>query len=329
MKFGANLCDDVWAPFATSVTTACVSAILCVITVPGNLLICWAIFKDPNRELKSPFNYLILNLAIADAFIGMVTEPVFVWYHSSEAMHHEVLGLRWLVYMSYFMTSTASVLSIAALATDRYLALTSTTIRKLSSTRAIAASITIWVISGGLPFLYYATGFYTLAFVYANTAIILTLILLVFYFVRIVRSLRAHEQHMRTVLGQGVQRRGLRVEKKATKCFFLILFFFFVCSVPSCVMIYVINLCSTCSCVVIHWFRDLQYLLVLINSSCNQFLYAWRMSNFRRAFGRIHPLFVGWEGRERRSTVSSTPSTAADLADMEKCGTYVRSETFA
>ena len=328
MKFGANLCDDVWAPFATSVTTACVSAILCVITVPGNLLICWAIFKDPNRELKSPFNYLILNLAIADAFIGMVTEPVFVWYHSSEAMHHEVLGLRWLVYMSYFMTSTASVLSIAALATDRYLALTSTTIRKLSSTRAIAASITIWVISGGLPFLYYATGFYTLAFVYANTAIILTLILLVFYFVRIVRSLRAHEQHMRTVLGQGVQRRGLRVEKKATKCFFLILFFFFVCSVPSCVMIYVINLCSTCSCVVIHWFRDLQYLLVLINSSCNQFLYAWRMSNFRRAFGRIHPLFVGWEGRERRSTVSTAPSTAAVLADIGKCGTYVRRETF-
>ena len=170
MKFGANLCDDVWAPFATSVTTASVSAILCVITVPGNLLICWAIIKDPNKELKSSFNYLILNLAIADSFIGILTEPVFVWYHSSEAMHNQVLGLRWLVYMSYFMTSTASVLSIAALATDRYLALTSTTIRKLSSSRAIAASVAIWLISGGLPLLYFAVGFYTLAFIYANTA---------------------------------------------------------------------------------------------------------------------------------------------------------------
>lgn len=147
MNFGTNLCDDEWAPFATSVTTACVSAILCVITAPGNLLICWAIIKDPNNELKSSFNYLILNLAIADSFIGVVTEPVFVWYHTSEAMKYEVLGLRWLVYMSYFMTSTASVLSIAALATDRYLALTSTTIRKLSSSSAITVSIAIWIFS--------------------------------------------------------------------------------------------------------------------------------------------------------------------------------------
>jgi len=316
MKFGANLCDEVWAPFSTSVTTACVSAILCVITVPGNLLICWAIIKDPNNELKSSFNYLILNLAIADSFIGLVTEPVFVWYHSSEAMRREVLGLRWLVYMSYFMTSTASVLSIAALATDRYLAVTSTTIRKLSSTSAITASIAIWSFSCSLPFLYFATGFYTLAFIFANTTIILTLILLLFYFVRIVKSLNAHEKHMASVLGQNVQRRGLLREKQATKCFLLILLFFFVCSFPSCVMIYVINLCSTCSCVVIHWCRDLQYLLVLLNSSSNQFLYAWRMNSFRRAFGRIHPFLSSWEAQQRNSAVSQAPSNPADPAIM-------------
>ena len=143
MAFGANLCEDVWAPFAASVTTACVSAILCVVTAPGNLLICWAILKDPNRDLKSSFNYLILNLAIADCFIGIVTEPVFVLYHSSEAMQYKVLGLRWLVYMSYFMTSTASVLSIVALATDRYLALTSNNIRILSSKKAAVGSMAI------------------------------------------------------------------------------------------------------------------------------------------------------------------------------------------
>ena len=310
MNFGTNLCDAEWAPFATSVTTACVSAILCVITAPGNLLICWAIIKDPNNELKSSFNYLILNLAIADSFIGVVTEPVFVWYHTSEAMKYEVLGLRWLVYMSYFMTSTASVLSIAALATDRYLALTSTTIRKLSSSSAITVSIAIWIFSCGLPFLYFGTGFYTLAFVFANTTIILTLILLVFYFARIVKSLNAHEKKMRSVLGMEARRQGLHREKKATRSFLFILVGFFVCSFPSCVMIYVINLCSTCSCDVIHWFRDLQYLSVLINSSCNQFLYAWRMKSFRRAFRRIHPLFVCWEEQERRSTVSQLPSNA-------------------
>ena len=85
-------------------------------------------------------------------------------------------------------------------------------------------------------------------------------------------------------------------------------------------MIYVINLCSTCSCVLIHWFRDLQYLLILVSSAFNQFLYAWRMDGFRRAFGRIHPIFVGWERREKRSTVSvsNEQSTGADLDDMRK-----------
>lgn len=320
MKFSSNLCDDVWAPFATSVTTASVSAILCVITVPGNLLICWAIIKDPNKELKSSFNYLVLNLAMADSFIGIVTEPVFVWYHSAEAMYHHVLDLRWVVYVSYFMSSTASVLSIAALATDRYVAVTSITTRKLSSSQVIAASVAIWVFSGGLPFLYFVAGFYTLAFIFANTTIILTLALLIFYFVRIFRRLNSHARHMRSVLGHGTNRKGLHVEKKATKCFFLILVSFLLCSFPSCVMIYVINLCSTCSCVLIHWFRDLQYLLVLVNSAFNQFLYAWRMGGFRRAFGRIHPIFVGWEGREKRSTVSvsNEQSTGADLDDMRK-----------
>ena len=304
MAFGANLCEDVWAPFPTSVTTACVSAILCVVTAPGNLLICWAILKDPNRDLKSSFNYLILNLAIADCFIGIVTEPVFVWYHSSEAMQYEVLGLRWLVYMSYFMTSTASVLSIVALATDRYLAFTSNNIRVLSSKKAAIGSMAIWFFSGGLPFLYFIVGFYTLAFIYANITIILTMFLLAFYFVRIVQRLTAHEKLMRAVLRRGDQRKGLSMEKKATKSFFRILFFFFVCSFPSCVMIYVINLCDTCSCDVIHWFRDLQYLLVLVNSACNQFLYAWRMRSFRRAFGRIHPIL----GRGKTSTVANSSS---------------------
>ncbi|XP_068708553.1 adenosine receptor A2b-like [Montipora foliosa] len=313
MKFSANLCDDVWAPFATSVTTACISAVLCVITAPGNLLICWAIIKNPNRDLKSSFNYLVLNLAIADCFIGTVTEPVFVWYHSSEALHREVLELRVVVYMSYFVTSTASILSIAALATDRYLALTSTTIRKLSSTKAIAVSVVIWLFSVVLPLIYFAAGFYTLAFIYANTAIILTSFLLFFYFVRIIHILNAHEKQMRAVLGLGDKRRGLSVEKKATESFFRILLFFFICSFPSCIMIYVINLCDTCSCDLINWFRDLQYLLVLVNSSSNQFMYAWRMKSYRRAFGRIHPMLMG----NQTSSVSDASSSVA--ADLNVC----------
>ena len=284
MAFGSDQCEDVWAPFALSCTTASCAAILCIITVPGNVLICWAIIRDPFHELKSSFNYFVLNLAIADLFIGAVTEPVFVWYHTKEALHHRVLGLRWLVYMSYFMTCAASLFSIAALTFDRYLTVTSSYRRKIEASRAIAVSVAIWVVSLAVPFLYFAIGFYKFAFIFANTAIVTTLAILVFSFIRIQRSLRSHAVQIAAILQEKNRLRNLQMERKVTKYFLYILLSFAFCSVPSCVMIYVINLCSTCHCDVIHWFRDFQYIVVLINSSTNQFLYAWRMPNFRRAF---------------------------------------------
>ena len=43
------------------------------------------------------------------------------------------------------------------------------------------------------------------------------------------------------------------------------------------------NLCTVCSCQAIHWFRDLSYVFIVLNSSVNPFLYAWRLPNFREA----------------------------------------------
>ena len=216
------------------------------------------------------------------------------------------------------MTCSASVLSNAALATDRYLAFTSSTVRKLSSSTAIAVSIAIWSFSISVPLLYFATGFYMLAFIYANTAIIITLFLLLFYFVRIVRSLHVHDKHMKTVLRRGTQRQSLIVEKKATKSFQMILVLFFLCTFPSCVMIYIINLCQSCDCDVIHWLRDLQYLLLLVNSSCNQFLYAWRMQSFRRAFEAIHLIFTARFKSKRKSTISPSFTIRFESVQIEK-----------
>ena len=282
--FDANLCEGVWAPYALSVTTASCSAVLCVATVPGNALICWAIIRDPYGELKSSFNYFVLNLAMADLFIGAVTEPVFVWYHASEALHHEVLALRWLVYTSYFMTCAASVLSIAALSFDRHLTITSTYRRTLQPSRAMAVSVAIWALSLSVPALHFVTGFYAFAFIFANTALVVTLAVLAFSVVQIHRRLRTHIAQIAAVLDERHRLRNLQRERKVTKYFLFILLSFVLSSVPSCVMIYVINLCSGCSCQVIHWCRDLQYLVVLFNSSTNQFLYAWRIPAFRRVY---------------------------------------------
>ena len=81
-----------------------------------------------------------------------------------------------------------------------------------------------------------------------------------------------------------------------TTSFLLIIISFLTFAVPSLVMIYVINLCNSCSCVLIHWFRDLQYQFLLINSASNQFLYAWRMRSFRKAFQTIPA--IQWAARK-------------------------------
>ncbi|KAJ7336519.1 hypothetical protein OS493_011729 [Desmophyllum pertusum] len=307
MAFQSDLCDNYWAPFATSVTTATVSAILCIITVPGNLLICWAVIWNPTGNLKSAFNYLVLNLAIADLIIGAVTEPVSVGYHVHEALKHRGRVI-WMAHMSYFMTSTASVLSILALAVNRYQVATSNRMERCKMSSVFATSVALWICSLGLPLVYLAAGFYLLAFILANTAIVISVAVLIFVYYRIHHRLKQHEKNCENIRRSSEREKHLKREHKITISFLLIIISFIACAVPSLVMIYVINLCHTCSCVLVHWFRDLQCLFLLLNSASNQFLYAWRMRCFQVAFKTIPA--VQWVVRKfgrRRNTIDLTP----------------------
>lgn len=284
MLFGSDLCEDKRAPFELSVTTATLSAILFVITAPGNILICWAIVKDPNKELRSSFNYLVLNLAIADLITGVFTEPSFVVFHIREALRYEVMNRIEIVHVAYFITCTASMLSIAALATERYLSVTSTYRRTCSRSRAVAMSVGIWIFSISVSCIYFATGFYTFVFVFANTTVIATLLIITFAYIRIYQSLHAQVEQSGTTRSDRIMERRIKYEKKATRSFFFVIFVFICCNVSSCVMVYVILLCGVCTCDAIHWLRDVQFLMALVNCSANQFLYAWRMPTFIRAF---------------------------------------------
>ena len=328
MTFHSNLCEQVWAPFATSVTTTTVSAILCIITVPGNLLICWAVIWNPTRNLRTPFNYLVLNLAIADLVVGAVTEPVFVGYHANEALKRPVLGVRWVVYTSYFMTSTASVLSITALAVNRYQVVTSNRIERGKVSSAVATSAALWICSLSLPLLYLVFSFYLLAFIFANTAVVISIGVLMFVNYRIYHSLQEHEKNTEHIRSNRDRQKHMIREKKITISFLLIIISFLACALPSLVMIYVINLCSTCNCVLIHWFRDLQYLFLLFNSATNQFLYAWRMRSFRVAFRTIPVLqwlsrpFTGNRIDQAGSQTDSLSGAAVRQVDHKSGGKF-------
>lgn len=78
MGFRRNLCENVSLPEALPWTTACSSILLCMVTVPGNVLILIAVVKDPYNNLRTNFNCLVINLVVSDLLLGLVTEPMFV-----------------------------------------------------------------------------------------------------------------------------------------------------------------------------------------------------------------------------------------------------------
>lgn len=303
MVFMKNLCEEVHPPFATSVMTAAVSLVLCLITVPGNILICIAILKDPYRELCSSFNYFVLQLALSDVIVGIFTEPAFVVWHIREALNYGVMETIWIIHLTYFISCTASLLSLSALTLDRHLTVVSIR-RKLSSRSVARISAMIWFLSLTIPFVYFVTGFYLFVFIFANTAVITSFVIVAFSYCRIYHKLRAQISRWRSFCHDQVASKAMAMEKQVTRAFNLILIFFILCLIPSCIMIYIINLCDTCDCALIHWLRDLQFLLTLVNCSINQFLYAWRMPNFRKA---IMAILCDKSAIINRCVISSSP----------------------
>ncbi|XP_022791999.1 5-hydroxytryptamine receptor 1A-beta-like [Stylophora pistillata] len=291
--FGEYPCkNESVAPIYISFTTAAVCIPLCLFTVAGNLLVVLAIFTDPNKDLKSPFNYFVANLAISDLLVGFVVDPIAVVYHIMEGVERKLPPLPY-IHMPYFISCTASVLSLAALTLDRYLAITSplTYRTQLNPQRAGFVAAGIWVFSVSFPFIYLVTGYLTYSFVFLHTVVIATLLVILLTYHKILRVLKNQMKQWdltdQSTADNQAKRKAASWEQKVTKTFIIILSLFLVCYLPSCICIYIINLCKVCSCTLIHWARDIPLLLILANSGVNPFVYAWRFENFRKAFAKL------------------------------------------
>ena len=264
--------------------TVAISVALCIITIPGNLLTCMAIIKDPFRDLRTPFNYYLINLAAADLIVGCVTEPGFIIYHTKEAMKGQKLEIIWIFHVTYFTSLTASLLSLSALTVDRCLTITSPLRRKLKLRHGYLTSVVIWCLSLSISLCYFAFTFYVFLFFFANTAALVVLFILVVSHKRIAKTLKDHVRHWDSIDNSNFQRIAVARERLVTRSFLIMLTLFCFAVFPSCIIAYVIGFCTTCSCDLINMLRDAYFLLPMAISASNQLLYALRMRNFRRAF---------------------------------------------
>lgn len=283
------LCATIGAPDALSFFTGTLSIILMIINIPGNLLVILAVAFDPNKNLRNSFNFLVTNLAVADLVVGVITDPLSIHVHFKEGRNDPISsGEIKAIHMSYFISCTASVLSIILLAVDRYIALVyPLSYRNIMSRPALCISVAlVWLVSVSLPFIYLKVGYIRYAFIFANTAIVIALVVTVFTYARlIVKFKHAAAQDSNgspTALSPPPQLAG--DQKRITEMFMVIMIAVLCCYGPSTILIYAMNFCESCSCTSIHWFRDMQFVFVIANSSVNFFCYAFRSPKFRSAF---------------------------------------------
>ncbi|XP_078680132.1 neuropeptide FF receptor 2-like [Branchiostoma floridae x Branchiostoma belcheri] len=126
----------------TVVFVSCFSLIF-LISLAGNLLVCLVVVKD--RSLRNVTNYFVVNLAISDLLVTLLAMPVtlvsdilFGW-----RLGEVVCQLTPLQGLSL----AASILTLVAIAADRYRAVIYPTARKLRPCEAFAIIGLVWMLS--------------------------------------------------------------------------------------------------------------------------------------------------------------------------------------
>ena len=91
---GKDPCDNTSAPTYLSFSTASTSIFITVVASVGNSLVVLAVLLNPNKDLRSPFIYFLVNLSVADLVVGLVLGPLSTMYHIFEGVGTLSQGLK-------------------------------------------------------------------------------------------------------------------------------------------------------------------------------------------------------------------------------------------
>ena len=290
IDFASSECSNSTAPHELSIMTATFSSVLLVITVPTNLLVCLAMLIDPNKELRTQFNCFTFNLALADLVVGCVSETLSVYFHIHESMdseygHQDDPVMQKVLHIPFMISAVASALTIAALALERYLAITAPFRYRLyfNIKLSVGLSIIIWIIALTFGIVNIYLDYVPMCFIFVNSVLAFTGLVVGFVCFRI-RSTLHRVAHNWAELGmQSTREDNENVQKALTKTFEIMIAALTCCYIPVCGMVYYMNLCENCKCNVVQWFRDAVFWLTLLNSAINPFIYALRNASFRNA----------------------------------------------
>ena len=285
------------APSELSLFTAIVMIAIAFLATTGNLIVVLTIIIDPMKQLHTPFNYFLLNLALSDLLLGALSMPVGAVAHFQEyfagANFKEKVDMKLFICMhvSVLISGTAGLLSLVSLSVDRLVAVTYPLKHKIIFTfrRCILICVCTWIFSILFPFLYFAWNYIGYVMFFMHAAIFVAFLIIVAVQYRITLFVKTHNREMIDAVSESASRttvermemRNIIFQHKISRTYMMILFVFVGIYVPAVVMIYILHFCTTCDCTLRHVLRDVSFLLLSSNSCVNPFIYAIRLKKFR------------------------------------------------
>ena len=286
-------CKSVWAPSYLSLLSVILGTVLCLLITAGNLIIITAVAVDPLKKLRSTFNYFVVNLAVADLIVGIISMPIGIYHHSQEYLGKKSTFRLFekFFHMSLFTSLTASLLCLITLSVDRYIAITYAVKYRNNVTwkKCWIGSFIIWILSLSLPFVYIKTGYIDFLMIYINTAVVIAAVTLIMIYIRLFKFLQAQIQKMKDITKTTTNEKSMLEmkrkfqQKRVTRVFLWVLILFLACYFPGAIVVYVLQLCTECTCEVIHITRDIAFYLITINSCMNPFVYAFKNKYYKQA----------------------------------------------
>ncbi|XP_023689545.1 adenosine A2a receptor a [Paramormyrops kingsleyae] len=293
--------------------------LIAVLSVLGNVLVCWAVCLNSN--LQTITNFFVVSLAAADIAVGVLAVPFAIAISTGFCAHF--YGCLFIACFVLVLTQS-SIFSLLAIAIDRYIAI-KIPLRYnslVTSQRAKGIIAICWVLSvviGLTPMLGWHTknrpqndtkltnstsgpkcpsGTIECLFekvvtmdymVYFNFfgCVLMPLLLMLGIYLRIFMAARRQLKRMELKVVHGERSRStLQKEVHAAKSLAIIVGLFAICWLP----LHVINcftlFCPECA----RPHASIMYLAIILshaNSVVNPFIYAYRIREFRHTFRRI------------------------------------------
>ncbi|XP_065071081.1 muscarinic acetylcholine receptor M3-like [Rhopilema esculentum] len=177
-------CTSVEAPRVLSIFSATATTVLGPVIIIGNFLVVFSVYRDPNKDLRTAFNFFVVHLAIADLLVGLLVCPLSVATHIAEAtgmVSKDLKTLRQSLHLSYFLSVSASLLNLAALCIDRVIAIRFPFMYRvdLSCWHHVISAVIIWLTAICVSFVYFQIGYERMAMIMAIISVLFTFIVMI------------------------------------------------------------------------------------------------------------------------------------------------------